>query len=1027
MRFPLLARTWDFLVGRKTRRSPFVRLTALPLEDRITPTGRPLPLPFIFVGAGSGAPPLARAYEAETGALKFEKQPFDSGFTGGVRVGTGDIDHDGIPDLIAAAGPGGGPRVVIYSGKTGEQLSGPLGSFYAYDPAFTGGVYATAGDVDGDGYHDLITAAGAGGTPHVKVYSGYSGELIASFHAFDTGFRGGATVMAADFTGDGKAELVVGAGTGGGPNVRVFDLNTGNPLPPPLGSFYAFDKSFTGGVEVGTDVLTGDVTGDGRADLVVGRGAGAGSLVRVFDGQTGNQVREFSPFGAGMTAGVRVATAFVDDDRYADIVVGTGAGVTAQVKVFSGATSAELASPMSAYTPFGTAFTGGLFVAASNDPDQVIMYFSGGSASWGGSLVLTAEVWDGNQYNGYQQPTGTVTFTTTVDGTATALGTVALVGYDTGMSRATLTIDPVTLPPGMYSAKAAYGGDSTFIPDFRNAQVNIQPPDVAGDLDIIDSNGVAVAEDKENFPGGWVAVNNDNDNYNFLGDAAAQATSLLHKYDKDETAKVEGENDLVKIKVTIPELNWALGNLAGKFSIEYPQGNIKLWKTADKDGSVNPGDEVLSRDAEYWVEGRYLSSAVQESVVTLKWVGFGGLSTVEIDAVKFTVYEVSGVMNVPGHSVHKYQVLSPVVQYGFTPMVVSVTNGQKQSEIAGATSGSTGTTMQATVLWDGGPAFGKVRVTPGTAVSNFFVDREVNVVKVAFEAAEGVGNTIVYNGPPMQLSTLKDKASGDFLSIPVYEAPLDITAQAIISHDNYNGNGSTLNPRADKRNGDSQAMLAKLNVVSIEGPVVGPSMRGVRFVEAGLIQNVVATKVAGVFEFNPVRRRVPNYVSVDTYVDTAGPPGNLAGQAFPFYLNDGEKSRYRSDTDPAAGNPVQNKLFKIFDTPNIRVTDRMELDLGVKKPVANFELRLDFQLFAAVHTLDTGLGAEAIFTQRGKAIWYFDGTGKVLADVWTPLEQAKTDGGTTFVGVTDGSVVPKTTGATFNSALFGAVWETKGG
>jgi len=89
---------------------------------------------------------------------------------------------------------------------------------------------------------------------------------------------------------------------------------------------------------------------------------------------------------------------------------------------------------------------------------------------------------------------------------------------------------------------------------------------------------------------------------------------------------------------------------------------------------------------------------------------------------------------------------------------------------------------------------------------------------------------------------------------------------------------------------------------------------------------------------------------------------------------------------------------------------------------------LDFQLFAAVRTLDIGLGAETIFTQRGKASWYFDGTGTVANGVWTPAaQQAKNAGDSKFAGVADGSVVPKTTGTAFNSALAGAVWETKGG
>ncbi len=382
-RFGSLSRLWDYLFPggpsplakpgpnrypRAAVKKPFGLSPFGPelLEDRTVPDGRPLPLPFVFVGSGPGEAPLVRAYHADTGELAYERTPFAAGFRGGVRVAAGDIDHDGLPDLIAAAGPGAGPHIKVYSGADGTELR----SFYAYSGDFHGGIYVAAGDVDGDGVADIITAAGAGAGPHVKVFSGIDNRELASFYAFAPHFRGGATVAAADFTGDGKADLMVGAGPGGGSHIKVFDLNTGDRLPPPLGSFFAFDPSFRGGVDVGTDFLAGDVTADGTPDIVVGRGAGAGSLVRVFDGKTGAQVREFSPFGSAMTAGARVSTAFVDDDRYADVIVGSGAGPTSTVKVFSGQTGLELAAPMSSYTPFGAGHTGGLFVGGSNDPPR---------------------------------------------------------------------------------------------------------------------------------------------------------------------------------------------------------------------------------------------------------------------------------------------------------------------------------------------------------------------------------------------------------------------------------------------------------------------------------------------------------------------------------------------------------------------------------------------------------------------------------------------------------------------------------
>ena len=132
-------------------RAPRLRLALTPLEDRITPDGRPLPQPFTFVGEASGAPPLVRAYHSDTGELAYERTPFDAGFMGGVRVAAGDINHDGIPDLIAAAGAGAGPHVRVFDGITGDQIAGPLGSFYAYDLGFTGGVSVASGDVNGDG------------------------------------------------------------------------------------------------------------------------------------------------------------------------------------------------------------------------------------------------------------------------------------------------------------------------------------------------------------------------------------------------------------------------------------------------------------------------------------------------------------------------------------------------------------------------------------------------------------------------------------------------------------------------------------------------------------------------------------------------------------------------------------------------------------------------------------------------------------------------------------------------------------
>jgi hypothetical protein len=84
----------------------------------------------------------------------------------------------------------------------------------------------------------------------VQVFSGKQGTVLQRFFAYGAGFTGGVRVAAADLNGDGKADIITGAGPGGGPHVRVFDGATGDPLAGPAGSFFAYHPFFGGGVYV---------------------------------------------------------------------------------------------------------------------------------------------------------------------------------------------------------------------------------------------------------------------------------------------------------------------------------------------------------------------------------------------------------------------------------------------------------------------------------------------------------------------------------------------------------------------------------------------------------------------------------------------------------------------------------------------------------------------------------------------------------------------------------------------------------
>jgi hypothetical protein len=273
-------------------------------------------------------------------------------------VALGDVTGDGVSDIIAAAGPGGGPHVRVFDGRTGAQIPGPLGSFFAFPAGFSGGVNVAAGDVNGDGYEDVIVAAGPGGGPHVRVLSGLNGAELLGFFAYDPAFSGGVRVAAADFNLDGRSEIITAAGPGGGPHVRILD-GTGNPFVSVIpGGFFAFDPSFAGGVFV----AAGDIDGDGVPDIVAGADAGGGPHVTAVSGRTGTFILSFFAYSASFSGGVRVAVADVTGDGIADVITAAGPGGEPHVRSFS---IDELPSgPLASFLPYPAGFTGGVYVGA---------------------------------------------------------------------------------------------------------------------------------------------------------------------------------------------------------------------------------------------------------------------------------------------------------------------------------------------------------------------------------------------------------------------------------------------------------------------------------------------------------------------------------------------------------------------------------------------------------------------------------------------------------------------------------------
>jgi hypothetical protein len=313
---------------------------------------------FFAVGGSPGFVELNRL----DGSGVVEFRPFGTSYTGGVSVALGDVNGDGFPDLVVGATVAT-PQVKVYNGLAFVNgtfdVNNPdadlLANFFPIGMGFSVGINVAVGDVNNDGFADIVTAANAG-NPDVRVFNGKDiatgtfnpngASLLAQWFPYALQFNVGANIGVGDVNRDGFADIVTGA-SAGNPDVRVFsgkDIanHTFNPNGASLlAQFFAFALQFN----VGAFVSVGDTNGDGFGDVIVGASIG-NPQVKVYSGAAIAQgtfsstnpdaslLTQFFAFSLGANAGVTVGAADFNNDGRAEIL--TGATNTPRYRVVLG-------------------------------------------------------------------------------------------------------------------------------------------------------------------------------------------------------------------------------------------------------------------------------------------------------------------------------------------------------------------------------------------------------------------------------------------------------------------------------------------------------------------------------------------------------------------------------------------------------------------------------------------------------------------------------------------------------------------
>ena len=175
--------------------------------------------------------------------ILFEKNVFGQPECG-ASIALGDVDGDGKDEIIVGSGPGKRNAEIKVFDLSGNEKPIVL---HPFDSNFTGGLDVTSGDVDGDGKDEIGVCQKSQGEAWCKIYKyNFSQTILGEWRAYPQGIECGASIDLLDLDGNGKDEVITSPGPGYLPQIKAFSPS-GRALKY---GFRGFERKFREGLDV---------------------------------------------------------------------------------------------------------------------------------------------------------------------------------------------------------------------------------------------------------------------------------------------------------------------------------------------------------------------------------------------------------------------------------------------------------------------------------------------------------------------------------------------------------------------------------------------------------------------------------------------------------------------------------------------------------------------------------------------------------------------------------------------------------